>query len=223
LAEDFQRTNQFSLHIVCTPADSTNLEESIVYIWQLYEIPNLMLRRDGSDLALWFRSPLSMHRSFLTWRVRGVFVPGQPRDILVSTDGSNVSLYLDGKRASRNYHLGPGAAFIHKFERIYSYDMDGYLVLYDTLIFFPAGMLLGTIARTEPSRAPAGRLLLFLGILLPAAVYQFILVWVSGKFVSWREIILCLMLTLLGAWFINADRGDGILFRARRNCSTEQS
>jgi len=30
--------------------------------------------------------------------------------------------------------------------------MDGYLVLYDTLIFFPAGILLGTIARKEPSR-----------------------------------------------------------------------
>ena len=223
LAEDFQRTNQFSLHVVCTPADSTNMEESLVYIWQLYEIPNLMLRRDGADLALWFRSPLSMHRSFLTWRVRGVFVPGQPRDILVSSDGSNVSLYLDGQKASRNYHLSPGAAFIHKFARIYSYSMDGYLVLYDTLIFFPAGMLLGAIARKEPSRAPAWRLLLFLGILLPPALYQFILVQVSGKSISWREIIVCLMLTLLGAWFINADRGEEVLFRVPQNCSAEES
>jgi hypothetical protein len=197
------------------------MEESLVYIWQLYEIPNLMLRRDGADLALWFRTPLSMHRSFLTWRVRGVFVPGQARNILVSSDGSNVSLYVDGKKASRNYHLSPGAALIHKFARIYSYSMDGYLVLYDTLIFFPAGMLLGAIARKEASRTPAWRILLFLGFLLPAVLYQFILVRVSGNSVSWREIILCLMLTLLGAWFINADRGEGILFRVPRNCSAE--
>jgi VanZ family protein len=223
LAEDLQRTNQFSLHIVCTPGDSTNLEESIVYIWQLYETANLVLRRDGADLAFWFRSPLSVHRSFLTWRVRGVFVPGQARDILVSSDGSNVSLYLDGQTASRNYHLSPGAALIHKFARIYSYSMDGYLVLYDTLIFFPAGILLGAIARKVPSRAVAWRLLLFLGALLPPALYQFILVRVSGRFVSWREIILCSFLMLLGAWFINADRGDGLLFRVPRNCSGEQS
>src|SRR5258708_16912986 len=221
LAEDFQRTNQFSLHIVCTPADSTNMEESLVYIWQLYEIPDLMLRRDGADLALWFRSPLSMHRSFLTWRVRGVFVPGQARDILVSSDGSNVSLYLYGQKASRNYHLSPCAAFIHTSARIYSYSMDGYLVLYDTLIFFPAGILLGMIARKAPSRAPARRLLLFLGVLLPPGLYQFILVRVSGKFVSWREVILCLMLTLLCACFINSDLGDRILFRVPQNCSAE--
>ena len=211
LAEDFQSTNQFSLHIVCTPADSTNAEESIVYIWQLYEIPDLMLRRDGGDLALWFRSPLTMHRAFLTYRVRGAFVPGQPRDILVSSDGSNVSLYMDGKKASRNYHLSPGAAFIHKFARIYTYSMDGYLVVYDTLIFFPAGILLGMMAREEASRSPAWRLVLVLGVLLPPVLYQLILVRVSGKSVSWLEIILCLMLTLLGAWFINADRGRGAL------------
>ena len=221
LAEDLQRTNQFSLHIVCTPAGSTNLEESIVYVWQLYQTANLVLRRDGADLAFWFRSPLSIHRSFLTWRVRGVFVPGQPRDILVTSDGSNVSLYLDGKKASRNYHLGPGAALIHKFTRIYAYSMDGYLVIYDTLIYFPAGMLLGTIARKQASQVTAGRLLLFLGLLLPSALYQFILVWVSGKSVSWQEILLCVLLTLLGAWFINADRDDGVLFRGPAHRSLE--
>ena len=101
--------------------------------------------------------------------------------------------------------------------------MDGYLVLYDTLIFFTAGILLGTIARKDPSQALPWRLPLFLGILLPPVLYQFILVRVSGKSVSWREIILCLMLTLLGAWFINADRGEGVLFRVPQNCSAEKS
>jgi hypothetical protein len=101
--------------------------------------------------------------------------------------------------------------------------MDGYLVLYDTLIFCPAGMLLGTIARKEPSRTPAGRFLLFLGLLLPSALYQFTLVWVSGKSVSWWEIVLCVLLTLLGAWFINADRGDGVLLRVPPDFSLEDA
>jgi VanZ family protein len=219
LTEALQRSNQFTLRAVCTPADSADLEQFIVYISQVYGTPDLTLRRDGADLAFWFRSPLSMHRSFLTWRVRGVFAPGQSRDILVSSDGSNVSLYVDGKRDSRNYHLSPGTALVHKFARVYAFDMDGYLVIYDTLIFFPAGMLLGTISRKQLSRAPAGRLLLFLGLLLPSALYQFILVGVSGKSVSWREIILCLLLTLLGAWFSNADRGDGVLFRVPSDCT----
>jgi glycopeptide antibiotics resistance protein len=223
LTEDLQRSDQFTLRAVCTPTDSADLEQFIVYISQVYASPNLTLRRDGADLAFWFRSPLSMHRSFLTWRVRGVFVPGQSRDILVSSDGSKVSLYVDGKKESRNYYLSPGAALAHKFSRIYTFDTDGYLVLYDTLIFCPAGMLLGTIARKEPSRMPAGRFLLFLGLLLPSALYQFILVWVSGKSVSWWEILLCVLLTLLGAWFINADRGDGVLLRVPPDLSLEDA
>ena len=45
----------------------------------------------------------------LAWRVRSVFAPGQARDILISYDGSNVSLYMDGKKEARVYHLSPGA------------------------------------------------------------------------------------------------------------------
>ncbi len=210
LTRDLQRTNQFTLRAVCTSADSAELEQYIVYISQVYGTPDLTLRRDGPDLAFWFRNPVSLHRSFLTWRVRGVFTNGQPHDILVTSDGSNVSLYVDGKRL-RNYHLSPGAALAHKFTRVFPFDLDGYLVVYDTLIFFPAGILLGLIARNQVSRAPLGRFLLFVGLVLPSALYDSILVWVSGKNFSGREILLCFLLTLLGAWFINADRRDGVL------------
>src|ERR1700737_5565450 len=87
-------------------------------------------------------------------------------------------------------------------------DLGGYLVAYDVLIFIPAGLILGLIARKETSRETSGRFLLLFGLLLPPVIYEFILVWVSGKAVSWWEIILCLLLTLLGAWLINADRSD---------------
>jgi len=49
--------------------------------------------------------------------------------------------------------------------------------------------------------------LLLLGFLLPSLVYEFILVSISGKSVSSWEVFLCLLLTLLGAWLMNADRG----------------
>jgi len=212
LAQDLQRTNQFTVHAVCTPGDSADLQQFIVYLAQVYGTPDLTLRREGSDLAFWFRSPLSLHRSFLTWRVRGLFASGQPRDIVVSSDGSNVTLFVDGKRA-RSYHLSPGAALVHKFTRIFAIDLDGYLVVYDTLIFLPAGILLGMIARKEATDRPAGKFLLSLGLLLPSVLYQFILVRVSGKPFWWREVFLCLFLTLLGAWFINADRSDGFWYR----------
>jgi glycopeptide antibiotics resistance protein len=213
LTQELKRTNQFAVRAVCTPADAAELEQLIVSISQVYGTPDLTVRRDGADLVFWFRNPLSMHRSFLAWHVRGVFIPGETRDLLISSDGSNVSLYVNGKKEARVYSLSAGAALFHRFARVIANDLDGYLIDYDTLIFLPAGMLLGMTARKESSRKPAGKFLLLFGLLLPSVLYQFILLWASGRGVLWWEIILCLMLTLLGAWFINADRRDGVLFR----------
>jgi len=209
-----KRTNQFTVRAVCTPADVADLEQHIVSISHVYGTPDLYLRREQAELVFWFRNPLSTYRSLLAWHVRGVFASGQTRDILVSYDGSNVSLYVDGKKETRVYSLGPGAALAHKFRRVLAIDLDGYSVSYDVLIFLPAGLLLGMIARKDPFRKPAGRFLLLLGFLLPSVVYEFILVWVSGRAVSGWEIFLCLLLTLLGAWLINADRSEAVLSHA---------
>src|SRR6266853_3211648 len=208
LTQELKRTNQFAVRAICTPADVADLDQHIVSISQVYGTPDLYLRREDADLVFWFRNPLSMHRSMLAWRVRSVFAPGQTRDILISYDGSNVSVYMDGKKEARLYHLSPGAALAHKFSRVLTSNLIGYLVSYDVLTFVPVGLLLGMIARREPFRKPAGRFLLLLGFLLPPIFYELILVWVSGRAFSLWEIILCLLLTLLGAWLMNADRSD---------------
>src|SRR5258708_9432106 len=208
LTQELKRTNQFAVRAICTPADVADLDQHIVYISHVYGTPDLYLRRHNADLVFWFRNPLSMHRSMLAWRVRSVFAPGQTRDILISYDGSNVSLYMDGKKEARVYHLSPGAALAHKFSRVLASNLIGYLVSYDALTFVPVGLLLGMIAGHEPLRKPAGRFLLLLGFLLPPIFYELILVWVSGRAFSLWEIILCLLLTLLGAWLMNADRSD---------------
>ncbi len=208
LTEELKRTNQFAVRAVCAPANVADLEQLIVSISHVYGTPDLTIRREAADFLFWFRSPLSMYRSVLAWRVRGIFAPGQTRDILVSYDGSSVSLFVDGKKETRVYYLSPGAALAHKFSRVITSELDGYLVTYDLLIFLPAGLLVGMIARKVPSKEVTGRLLLLLGFLLPPVLYQFILVWVSGRTVSWWELILCFLLTLLGAWLINADGLD---------------
>jgi glycopeptide antibiotics resistance protein len=208
LTQELKRTNQFAVRAVCMAADVADLDQIIISISQVYGTPDLYLRREEADLVFWFRNPLSMHRSMLAWRVRSVFAPGQTRDILISYDGSNVSLYVDGKKEARVFPLSPGAALVHKFARVFTSDLYGYLVTYDVLMFIPAGLFLGLIARMEPFRKPAGKLLLLCGFLLPPVFYELILVWISGRAVSSWEIILCVLLTLLGAWLMNADRSD---------------
>jgi hypothetical protein len=213
LTQELKRTNQFAVRIVCTPANVADLEQFLISISQMYQASNLFLRRDQADLVFWFRSPLSANRSSLGWRVRDVFSPGEPRDILVSYDGSNVSLYVNGKKEPRVFSLSPGAALVDKLSRANAFELEGYLILYDLSIFLPAGMLLGMIARQKSSQKKMGRFLLVLGLLLPAVLYEFILTWTSGSAIYLWEIILCISLMFLGSWLINADRSDGVLLR----------
>jgi VanZ family protein len=217
LAQELEKTNQFAVRAVCTPADAADLEQFIISISQVHRTPDLTLRREGADLVVWFRTPLSIHRSGANQYVGDVhvmntFAAGQVRNILVSYDGSDVSLYVDGKKERRVHHLSPGAALARRFIRIKTGGWDGYLVTYDALIFLPAGCLLAMIARKARSRKLAARLLLVLGLVLPAVLYEFILVWVSGRSASLWQVSLCLFLTLVGVLLINADRRDGIFF-----------
>jgi glycopeptide antibiotics resistance protein len=218
LTQELKRTNQFTVRAVCAPADGAYLDQHIISISQASGFANLTLRRDGPDLAFWVRNPLTGNRTDGARHareiyVKDIFVAGQARDILVSYDGSDVSLYVDGKKEPRVYSLSPGAALERRFVRFKNGDWGGDLVLYDSLIFIPAGLLLGMIARKVPSRKLTGRFLLLVWLVVPSLLYEFILVWVSGRAVSSWQVSLCLFLTLLGAWLINADRSGGILFR----------
>ena len=213
LTQELKKTNQFAVRAVCTPADVADPEQLIVSISKGSGIRNLTLRREGAYLVVWFRNPLSVYRSTLAWYIQGVFATGQVRDILISYDGSDVSLYVDGRKQTRVYYLSPGAALVHKFLRLLSSRLDGYLVAYDTLIFVPAGLLLGVIARKPAAQKFIGRFLLLLGLFLPPVLFEFILVRVSGRAISAWQVSLCFFLTLLGVWLTNADRHDGVLLR----------
>jgi len=209
LAAELESTHQFAVRAVCAPANVAELDQRIVSISSASGWPNLTLRRVGASLVVWFRNPLSLHQEQLNWNVRGVFAAGQVRDILVSYDGSNASLYVDGRKISPSYHLSPGAGLVRQFYRLRTTELDAHLVLYDSLIFVPAGLLLGLLARRWSSLGLAGKALLFFALLLPGAFFEWILVQVSGRELSRWQLGLCVVQTVLGAWLINADRWVG--------------
>ena len=217
LTRDLARTNQFSIRVVCAPADVVDFERSIISLSKISGIANLTLRQDGPDLFLWVRNPLTEKRmgGFRRARdiyLRNIFEPRRVRDLLVSYDGADVSLYVDGKKMPRVYAFSPGAALVPMFVRFKGSDWHGDLVVYDSLIFLPAGILVGMIARKISRRKMAGRLALFACLVAPPALYEFILVSVSGRAISLWQFGLCLFLMCVGAWLLNADRGGGMLF-----------
>jgi VanZ family protein len=167
----------------------------------------LELRQEDTNLVFWFRTPLSVKRSRLAWDIPNIFAPKQPRDILLSFDGSDLSLYVDGKKERRSYRLGPGAGLAQLFRRVKPAELEGYRYIFYALVFFPAGCLLGLASRNLAARPIAQSLLMVLGILLPSVLFEINLVHVSGHGISSGNVALSVLLALGGSLWVNADGG----------------
>ncbi|HEX4001020.1 MAG TPA: VanZ family protein [Candidatus Acidoferrales bacterium] len=205
LVARLRRTDQFTIHVICKPAEGTGSFGQIVSISPAPTLTNLTMRQEGTSLAFWFRSALSARHSQLLWYVPNVFQAGQPRNILYSYDGSSLYLYMDGKAAAPPYRLGPGAALAHLVRRIKTNELEGYHCIYYAFLFFPAGMALGIAARASGADRTPARVSIVLLLIAPPLLFEFLLMTVSHKAFSPGNLLLSISLSALGAVWINAD------------------
>ncbi len=206
LADDLQRTSQFSIRLACAPDAVDGVDAQIVSISRASGPMNLEIRQLGASLIFWFRSPLAVKRGRLAWPTSGVFAADQPRDILFSYDGSDLFLYVDGKPQRRIFRLGPGTRLAQFTGRSKTAELEGYEYIFYSLIFFPGGCLAGFAGRKTIGRPMARSLLIFFGVLLPAVLLEIVLVRVSGRPISFEYLALSVLLTLGGSLWINAGR-----------------
>lgn len=208
LTREIKKSNQFTVHIVCAPSITDNASGYIVSLSQSTANVNFHLRQDEEDLVFWFRNPLSETRAILAWDAPAVFEAGKMRDIVASYDGSDAFLYLDGDPVPQTYRLSPGATLMHSFSFIRTADLRAYVIVYETLVFLPAGLLIGVGARNWTRQESAGRWMLALGCLLPAVLLEYFLSGVSGRRIWAGNIAFALIFELVGVLLINADRAD---------------
>jgi VanZ like family len=207
LVEDLRTTNQFAIRIVCTPAKANGPDARILSISQPSGSADLNVRQDGTALVFWFRNGLSAKKSQLAAHVPEVFKSGDTRDILYSYDGSNLSLYVDGKPQAIQYKLGPGATLATLVgHRVKSAELAGYNYIYYLLVFFPAGVLLGIAARQMPRNRFAGYATFGAAILMVPMLLELVLVSISGRSFSAVNLALSIALMIGGILWINADR-----------------
>jgi|SRR5579872_181352 len=201
------RSNQFAIHIVCKPGAIENGQGRIVSLSQSSQNINFHLRQENANLVFFFRNPLSEKGSMLAWTVRGAFEAGKTRDIVAMYDGADAFMYLDGKRVERNYRLSPGATLLHKIALIKPADLDGAAIVYETLIFLPAGVLIGLHAGRWAQQKLSTVWMLAFGLLGPAILLEILLVEASGR--KWwpRNIEISFLLGIAGVLLVNADWG----------------
>jgi hypothetical protein len=205
LTREIQKANQFTVRIVCAPARIQDGNGRIVSLSQSAENVNFHLRQEKTSLVFFFRSPLSEKRSNLVWYVPHVFENEQVRDIFASYDGSDASIYVDGKKVKAAYHLGPGVSLVHTFFSVNASNLEGYDIWYEMLIFLPAGLWVGLAARKCGVLKISGRLLLTACLLLSPALFEFLLAWVSGRTVRSENMFLSLLMGVVGGVLINSD------------------
>jgi VanZ family protein len=206
LTREIKKTSQFTVHIVCAPAAMEDVNGRIFSLSQSAGNVNFLLRQEGQFLVFRLRNPLSATRSLLAWYVPGAFEPGKVRDIVASYDGSDAFIYLDGNRVPQPYRLSPGASLVHNFFFIETGALEGYIIVYETLIFLPAGLLIGVAVWKWSGLKISGRWLLALGWVLPAVLFEFFLAGVSGRRIWVGNIVLSLVFGMAGVLLINADR-----------------
>jgi hypothetical protein len=205
LIQDLRKSNQFTIRVVCTPG-LTNVDARILSISQPSGMADLTIRQEGTALVFWFRNAISSRKSQLAWHIPDVLRVGETRDIIYSYNGSNLSLYIDGRLQPARYKLGPATALAVFLRRVKPNELSGYNYIYYALIFFPGAALLGLAARRLPAGGLTGYLTLGVMTLAIPLLLDLVLVHVSGRWFSPANVLLSIGLVVSGGLWINADR-----------------
>ena len=205
LIQAIQLADSFSIRVICTPAEVEGSDSRIISLSKQDGLSNLSLRQRDGNLVFWFRNSLSVRRDQLLLNVPDVFSLKHPRDILVSYDGSNLMIHIDGKRDVRRFELTPGAPLAQVIRHIKVNELEGYTYIYYALVFIPGGVLLGLTTRRIRWGVQEA-LSLAIALILPCIILETILVSVSGRAFSFGNVFLSALFATAGFVWINADR-----------------
>lgn len=206
LVEDLRESNQFSVRVICTPSVGIGANGRIISVTEPSGAANLTLRQDDTNLVFWFRNGLSARRPLLTWNLPNILAASRERDIVYTYDGSNLSVYIDGKSLPVHYRLGPGTALVAFLHKAKLGEVNGYEYIYYALMFFPAGTLLGIAAR-RPRPGTSLRFVPCIGmVLLATLILEALLAGVGGSSFSGSRLALSFVFFIAGAVWINMDR-----------------
>ena len=182
LIQELQKTNQFTLRVIYAPAGTlpTTIGR-IVSISQGTHDVDLGLSQKGASLTVTFRAVLLGQSEYWAVTVPDVFRNPKPRDITLTFDGSDLLLYVDGRKDPHPLPLNPGATLVHRFKGVGAYNVPGYGVLYDALVFVPLGLLLAFASRKPVLRLSTGRILFGAGMILPPLLLEGVLAGISRR------------------------------------------
>ena len=205
IAERIRGTRQFTLSLVCAPANTTQHGPATIVSFSRDQYHrNFGVAQDSDALVIWFRTVLSGREAAAPYlQIPRLFTTTATRHLLLTFDGAELAVFVDGKRQPHPMVLNAGVGFFARLfalERTHvkSRNLRGYGVLYYTLIFLPLGLLLALLSGEIPARWRAP--VLIAGLCLPSSFLELVLVRYSGKPFSYFNLCLGIVIATLGFW-----------------------
>ena len=204
LEQKIQASGRFSVYVRCEPS-STRVGARIVSVGPA-EDADLEIRQQFTDLVIWFRSRFSFYPDDLRWTVKNVFAANQVRNILITYDGSKLSLYLDGRPIEGRYRLGPWTNLAWHFTALKTGQLEAYRYAFLAFLFFPIGCVVG-LAWRGAGRLLARALLLTFALVLPPVLLELVLVSSGHATFTFRDLALAIVLSWFGWLWFNMEGG----------------
>lgn len=203
LANELQRTNQFTLYVICSPANTLQKGPARIVAFSLGpDYRNFALGQDGEKLIFRLRTPFT--GEFGTppqLEVPGVFNSTDLRRLLITYDGITLRLYVNGSYSPYSLRLspGPGITIMSYLTPLDPQRLREYSTLYYVWIFVPLGCLLAGIVRKSNPPSTSALLLMGSGTLLPAGVLELILSGINCQPINSENLLLATFLSALPA------------------------
>jgi glycopeptide antibiotics resistance protein len=142
------------------------------------------------------------------WKNRALMLPICAISVLTLApfQGSELSLYLDGKRESHGLVLGPGAALFRRMFRLRMYNLRALKVFYRLILFIPLGALLAFLSRRTGRNAWGKWATTAIAVVVSPLAIVLTLTMVSGRSFRWTDLFVGVGLTLAAILITNSDR-----------------
>jgi hypothetical protein len=216
LVERIKQTNKFTFKLTCVPENAVQRGPArILSVSRSPKNLNIGIGQEGTDLIVQLRTPITGNDgSKPEMFVPEVFGREIVRSLLITFDGSEMLVYVDGSRHHHSLFLGPGAALFSQLVQLKLYEMKGYDFVYYSIVLFPSGILLALMFDRWNGRSFTR--FLFIGSigLLFVASMEFILARVRGGTFLTPHMLFGILVVLSSVLLVHCVIGKAPVYQA---------
>ncbi|MCF6155188.1 MAG: VanZ family protein [Candidatus Brocadia sp.] len=196
LTERIMKHSQFTLIVTVTTADTTQSGPArIVSLSADPSCRNFTLAQQGSDLVFRLRTPLTGRNGTNPESiVHNVFSTTKPHKLVITYDGSILTIYVDDVHNSHIFEFNPVSNLISYLFPSHEFGMKSVKIFYYALMFIPFGILLAFTIKIK-RHFVIQVLILCSGILLPPFLLEGITAGISGRVTRLENLFISMIFT----------------------------